>query len=235
MRFAECHPDRRYVAKGRCRECYQKDYLSNHEKRKIKNEYYMSFEWRSYRAQYYKSPPQRQKQREKREINKGIRDPSPKRQNFYAPAEIEEIREKENDKKFRNTPEGATKIRVRRRKWASSPKGKACISARSAAYRAAKKERTVSWADKDKLHAIYLNKPKGMAVDHILPLQGEKISGLHVPENLQYLTREENSTKSNSFDFTEENEGWRIKLTYQPYSSIIGSVDLKKEDNNEQE
>lgn len=61
------------------------------------------------------------------------------------------------------------------------------------------KERTPNWANLDKIKEIYDNCPRGYHVDHIIPLKGEFISGLHIETNLQYLTAEENMQKGNNF------------------------------------
>lgn len=60
--------------------------------------------------------------------------------------------------------------------------------------------RTPIWSNLEAIKAIYANCPEGHHVDHIIPLQGKLVSGLHVPENLQYLTAEENLAKGNKFE-----------------------------------
>ena len=77
----------------------------------------------------------------------------------------------------------------------------------SAARHAAKMKRTPGWADKKAIQRIYdeavrLTIETGIEhhVDHIIPLQGEKVSGLHVEANLQILTAEMNIRKSNKFE-----------------------------------
>lgn len=74
------------------------------------------------------------------------------------------------------------------------------FKARNAQRRAAKIHATVGWADLSKIKQIYLDCPEGYHVDHIIPLQGELVCGLHVESNLQYLTPFENYSKGNKFN-----------------------------------
>lgn len=73
-------------------------------------------------------------------------------------------------------------------------------AARNAKYRSAKLSRTPKWANMHTIDLFYSNCPKGNHVDHIIPLQGEKVSGLHVENNLQYLTAYDNLSKGNKYD-----------------------------------
>lgn len=59
--------------------------------------------------------------------------------------------------------------------------------------------RIPSWANLAKIKEFYAKCPEGCHVDHIVPLQGELVSGLHVENNLQYLTAEENLRKGNKW------------------------------------
>jgi 5-methylcytosine-specific restriction endonuclease McrA len=63
-----------------------------------------------------------------------------------------------------------------------------------------RRQRTPSWVKWSELRDVYKACPKGMHVDHIVPLDGLTVdgywvTGLHLPWNLQYLTPAENVNK----------------------------------------
>lgn len=56
---------------------------------------------------------------------------------------------------------------------------------------------TPIWVDLKEINEFYKNCPNGYEVDHIVPLNGINVCGLHSIENLQYLTPLENKQKKN--------------------------------------
>ena len=76
-------------------------------------------------------------------------------------------------------------------------------AAKTRRYRTSK--RTPSWANLDYIEGIYelcdmfRNVGLDVEVDHIVPLQGKNVSGLHVEHNLQLMHSVMNKRKSNSF------------------------------------
>ena len=62
---------------------------------------------------------------------------------------------------------------------------------------------TPKWANLNKIKEIYReSKQLGIDyhVDHIIPLRGKLVSGLHVHDNLQIIPRIPNLKKTNSFE-----------------------------------
>lgn len=78
---------------------------------------------------------------------------------------------------------------------------------KSSKYRADKKAGTPKWVDRSALaeffkEAACLTKTTGVKheVDHVVPLRGGFVSGLHVPWNLQILTKKQNILKRATFE-----------------------------------
>lgn len=95
----------------------------------------------------------------------------------------------------------AETLRAQRRAWISRNKSAALSIRRAVQSRreAAKINATPKWADLKSIQRFYDNAPRGFHVDHIVPLRGTNVCGLHVLENLQYLTAHENVSKGNNF------------------------------------
>lgn len=77
---------------------------------------------------------------------------------------------------------------------------------RSRIYRDKCKKATPPWAVKNQIRKLYKEARRLTAVtgtphtvDHIVPLKGERVCGLHVHYNLEVTTQKENLKKGNKF------------------------------------
>lgn len=97
-----------------------------------------------------------------------------------------------------------------KKEYRQANKGK--IAALNAGRKKAVKQRTPAWlTDFDKLKIKCMYQMSAMYarengeqfhVDHIIPLQGANVSGLHVPSNLQIMKALENISKKNKYEVT---------------------------------
>lgn len=86
------------------------------------------------------------------------------------------------------------------------------IRARLAVSKQGREKRRVLWANREAILAIYQhaefmtrNTGRLHVVDHIIPLQGRTVSGLHVETNLRVVEHHENARKHNAW----ESPGWQ--------------------------
>ena len=130
-----------------------------------------------------------------------VRDADNKRLKIWAKAN----RDKANAQKRRNYAKHSETVYAQARRYQkANPDAK---NAWEANRIASKLKATPPWLTKDQKLEIrgyykqakelqWLSEDK-LEVDHIIPLQGENVSGLHVPWNLQILPKSLNASKSN--------------------------------------
>ena len=100
--------------------------------------------------------------------------------------------------------ENRDKILAQKREYGQRNKGK--INALSVSKKARRIQRTPPWSNLQSIEEFYLKSSAlkestghEYHVDHIIPLNGERVSGLHVPANLQVLRAKDNLSKGNTF------------------------------------
>jgi hypothetical protein len=112
----------------------------------------------------------------------------------------EENREASNAIKQKYAANNPEKVKASKARWAKA-NGKKML-AKTRRYQAAKRNATPKWLTTRQIaemEQFYINCPQGYEVDHVVPLQGKQVKGLHVPWNLQYMLPRPNRKKSNKY------------------------------------
>lgn len=129
-------------------------------------------------------------------IQKNLQEFHKSSRNTYQSA-CKMCRKKEAANWYKNNKEVSAK---RSRKWLENNRelARAIVSSRRRRLRKA----TPKWLsvfDKRYIRSIYMQaRFLNMEVDHIIPLKGKNVSGLHVPWNLQIISKKDNCMKGNS-------------------------------------
>ena len=118
------------------------------------------------------------------------------------------------------------KVKARVKARLQTPEGRKQVRALSARKRAKRLQREISLdeAGRKAIAEIYANCPDDWHVDHIAPLLGKTISGLHLPENLQYLPEWVNHMKGNRWE-----ESWAEHTIDTPLEEKIKAYQLNYE------
>lgn len=140
----------------------------------------MSYDEKEYKRQHYLDNKEKYKERAKKRYYK-------------------ENKEKENKRCVKWKNENKDHIAQYQVDYRKTEHGRGMANFHNSKRRCKKLNATPKWSESELILEFYKNCPEGYTVDHIIPLQGKNVSGLHVIGNLQYLTKSENSKKGNHF------------------------------------
>lgn len=109
--------------------------------------------------------------------------------------------------KFRREQKRAVKVNVKKKPTTQQKNARVVlVRHHSAKRRAVRLQRTPAWADMNRIRDLHnlaarMTIETGVVhhVDHVIPLQGKLVSGLHVHQNMQVLIGSVNSSKGNRY------------------------------------
>ena len=138
-------------------------------------------------------------------------------QKAYRQANAEKTREYQREykkeyyhRKLKHDPEFVKKERIRASKWylENTERAKLTAKAHCTKRRSLIDKVTPAWTDMEAVKAIYALAMKRTEetgikheVDHIVPLRGKNVQGLHCEANLRVITMAENRQKGSSYVF----------------------------------
>ena len=191
---------KRFCSKGCCRKAYRKtekcklgNYIYNRSiKRKLSSEKYAKSEHGALKRRLR----ERQRAKNKEWLAKRNKDRKKWDNNYRKTLKGKLARQRYSRKWYYER--GGKEIQSKYRKeYTKRPGVKKLMNARYHKRRALKINAVPKWCNLEKIKEIYKNCPKGYHVDHIIPLNNPIVCGLHVENNLQYLTARENTSKGN--------------------------------------
>lgn len=192
-RIPDCHPEEKHKGLGLCVRCYKAQAAN-----------------KAYSTAYGK---EKQKQRTKKYLS--TKNGKDKRKSYtkkeYYILARKNVDRSETTKRYKQLREKDPQVKAARKLYRQNNKG--VLNALTANRRARKRQATLRGAFTKDTGKVYRRCPDGHEVDHIIPLSNtspkDSVCGLHVPWNLQYLTKSDNSYKSDKFDGTYTNMSWR--------------------------